>query len=128
VQEAITSARAAFESGMNNDLNTSAALAAVFDLVRDLNIAMDSGEFAEDDKQATVNFLELVDSVFGVLGQATGKDISPDLEAKVDELIKERHAARRDRDFKRADQIRDELAGLGVVLEDTPQGTRWKLK
>jgi cysteinyl-tRNA synthetase len=127
-QEAINSARAAFESGMNNDLNTSAALAAVFDLVRDLNIAMDSGEFAEDDKQATVNFLESVDSVLGVLGQAAAKDVTPELQARVDELIKERHAARRDRDFKRADQIRDELAGLGVVLEDTAQGTRWKLK
>src|SRR5215467_1727257 len=128
VQEAINSARAAFESGMNNDLNTSAALAAVFDLVRDLNIAMDSREFAEGDKQATVSFLESVDSVLGVLGQATAKDVTPELHARVDELIKERHAARRDRDFKRADQIRDELAGLGVVLEDTPQGTRWKLK
>jgi len=126
-QEAITSARSAFETGLNNDLNTSAALAAVFDLVRDINIAMDSGEFAEEDKQATLRFLESADSVLGVLGLMTS-EISPELQARVDELIKDRHAARRDRDFKRADQIRDELAAMGVVLEDTPQGTRWKLK
>jgi cysteinyl-tRNA synthetase len=128
VQKGITSARAAFEAAMDNDLNTSAALAAVFDLVRDINSAMDGGELAEEDRQATLKFLESVDSVLGVLGQQSGKDISRELQARVEQLIGERHAARRDRNFGRADQIRGELAALGVVLEDTPQGTRWKLK
>jgi cysteinyl-tRNA synthetase len=127
-QKAITSAGAAFEAGMDNDLNTSAALAAVFDLVRDINIAMDNGELGEEDKVATLKFLDSVDSVLGVLGRESGRNIPPELQARVDELIKQRHAARRDRNFARADQIRDELAALGVILEDTPQGTRWKLK
>jgi cysteinyl-tRNA synthetase len=127
-QNAITSASAAFEAGMDDDLNSSAALAALFDLVRDINIAMDAGELAEEDRLATLKFLDSVDSVLGVLGQANGSEIPPELQARVDALIKERHAARRDRDFGRADRIRDELAELGVVLEDTAQGTRWKLK
>src|SRR5262245_35339582 len=126
--DAITSARAAFEAGMDDDLNTSAALAAVFDLVRDINIAMDAGALSEEDRLATLRFLDSVDSVLGIPAREAGQEISPELQARVDELIKQRHAARRDRDFARADQIRDELAAEGVILEDTAQGTRWKLK
>jgi len=127
-QKAVSTAKAAFEAGMNDNLNTSAALAAVFDLVRDINIAMDSGELNETDRIATVEFLDTVDSVLGIPGREIGLEISAELQARVDELIKQRHAARRDRDFARADRIRDELAAQGVILEDTAQGTRWKVR
>ncbi len=68
VQEAILRAREGFEAGMNDDLNTSNALAAVFELVRDINIKIDASEFGEADRKATLEFLERIDSVLGVLG------------------------------------------------------------
>jgi len=124
VQEFVSKAREGFETGMNDDLNTSEALAAVFDLVRDVNIAIDSNEFGADDRDAVLAFLSRVDSVLGVLGEEAPDILEPEIEA----MIGERNAARRNRDFNRADQIRQELATRGIILEDTPQGTKWKRK
>ncbi|HEY3138865.1 MAG TPA: cysteine--tRNA ligase [Blastocatellia bacterium] len=124
VQEFVSKAREGFETGMNDDLNTSEALAAVFDLVRDVNIAIDSNEFGADDRDAVLAFLSRVDSVLGVLGEEAPDILEPEIEA----MIGERNAARRNRDFNRADQIRQELTTRGIILEDTPQGTKWKRK
>ena len=122
VGDAIARAREAFEAGMNDDLNTSNALAAVFDLVRDINIKIDSGEFGEADREATLEFLGRIDSVLGVLGDEQKEMLGPEIEA----MIEERNLARRNRDFAKADLIRNELAARGIILEDTPQGTKWK--
>lgn len=127
VREALAEARRNFESGMNDDLNTSTALAAVHDLRRDVNTAMDAGEFGMDDREAVLALLERVNSVLGVLPAET-ESFDPTLIAEIETKIQERNAARRDRDFKRADEIRNELAARGIILEDTPQGTKWKPK
>lgn len=122
--EILTRARQGFEAGMDNDLNTSEALAAVFELVRDLNTAMDAGQCLADDREAALEFLGRVDSVLAVIGPREAELPDPEIEA----MIEERYAARRSRNFARADQIRDDLASQGIILEDTSEGTRWKRK
>jgi cysteinyl-tRNA synthetase len=109
---------------MNDDLNTSNALASLFEFVRDTNIAMDEGDFGPEDRDAALDVLSKIDSVFGVLGQDSEELLEPEIQARIDA----RNAARRSRDFKLADQIRNELVERGIILEDTPQGTKWKKK
>ncbi len=136
--ERISKAHEEFDAGLSDDLNTARALAAVFDLVREANIAMDKGEFRQGDVTAVQNFLATFDWVFAVLedndaeklralgyGPATG-GLS---DAEIDKLVAERNAAKKKRDFAAADRIRKELADRGIILEDAKDGSvRWKRK
>ena len=136
--ERIAKAASDFDAGLSDDLNTAMALAAVFDLVRDANIAIDKGEFREGDAKAAQEFLATFDRVFAVLkdddeaklrelgygGEAAGVS-----DAEVEKLVAERQAARKRRDFAASDRIRKELADRGIILEDNRDGTvRWKRK
>jgi cysteinyl-tRNA synthetase len=116
----------AFASSLDDDLNTAEALAAVFEYVRDVNSAMDSGEFRDGNVAAAAEFLGRFDGVFQVIEPtAQAGQIS---DAQVEALIAERNAAKKSRNFTRSDQIRDELLAQGIVLEDTKTGIRWKRK
>jgi cysteinyl-tRNA synthetase len=116
----------AFIDSLNDDLNTAEALAAVFEFSRDMNSAMDSGEFRSGNTPAALAFLARFDSIFDVL-TPTGKagELS---DAEIDGRIAERAAAKKARNFVLADQIRDELLSQGIILEDTKSGVRWKRK
>jgi cysteinyl-tRNA synthetase len=116
----------AFAGSLNDDLNTAEALAAVFEYVRDANSAMDSGEFRSGNVPAALEFLTRFDSIFDVLKPTAQAGQLSD--AAVEALIKERDAAKKTKNFARADQIRLELLDQGIILEDTKSGVRWKRK
>ena len=114
---------------MQDDLNTAAALGAIFELVRALNSAIDAGELGDGDVPAVREAFDEFDRVLGVLSLRRAEDEQPPVPVdEIERLIEERHAARRRRDFAEADRIRDELAERGVLLEDSAGGTRWKRK
>ena len=125
----VTKAKAAFGAAIESDLNTAGALAAMFDLVRDANKAMDDRQFGRADATAVRRAFEAFDHVLGVIALRRAEDARPPVPIEeIERLIEERHAARRRRDFKAADGIRNSLAERGILLEDNPAGTRWKRK
>jgi cysteinyl-tRNA synthetase len=124
ISAAVKKAIDEFEAGMDDDLNTSVALAAVHDLTREVNTALARGDVREEDKRAVLDVIDRMDSVLNVFG-----DSAPQmLDDEIQKLIDARQEARHRRDFHRADEIRDELAGRGIILEDTKDGVRWKRK
>ncbi len=124
VQDMSRRARGAFEEAMDDDLDTPAALGALFDLVREANRALSSSSLTKEDASEIAGTIERLNTVFGVFGQTEAVM----LDADVEKLITERREARARRDFARSDAIRDELDAQGIVLEDTPAGTRWRRK
>jgi cysteinyl-tRNA synthetase len=119
--EVLASARAAFDAAMDDDLNVSAALAAVFDLVRELNRRIDARTLSTDDAAAAIDWLRATDTVLGVL-----PDPADHLDADLRALLEDRVAARAARDWASSDRLRDELAARGIAVEDTRDGQRWR--
>lgn len=113
-----------FEAGMDDDLNTSIALAAIHNLSREVNTALARKQVKEDNKRELLDLLARFDTVLNVLGDQR----SEMLDSEIQLMIDERQEARRRRDFGRADEIRSELANRGIILEDTKDGVRWKRK
>jgi cysteinyl-tRNA synthetase len=142
------------KASLDNDLNTAEMLAAVFDLVRDVNAAADAGEVQKGDVPSLLEALQKFDEIFAVLSdddsrkvkfavewaQAEGKvdKISAETaemakaaglsDEQVEGLVAEHSAARKAKDFRRSDAIRAELLENGIILENTKDGVRWKRK
>jgi cysteinyl-tRNA synthetase len=137
-EKRIAQAEGDFDAGLADDINTAIALAAVFDLVRDINTSMDRGDFLQQDAPRTLAAMEKFDAVLALiedddddklakLGFKSQTSRMPG--AEVDALIAERLAAKKSRNFKRADEIRQKLADSGILLEDAKDGSvRWKYK
>lgn len=111
-----------FEEAMDDDFNTANAIAAIFELAKTANVYL-----KEKNTQTTVltYFIETFDRLMGVLGLPFEQEQDL-LDEDVEQLIEERLTARREKNFQRADEIRDVLKQQGIILEDTAQGTRWK--
>ena len=116
-----------FTTAMDDDFNTAAALGILFEAVKTVNTYLKETQTLEESfLESAAEFFRKIDSVMGVLGldAATGEEDAAEIEG----LIAERNAARKNKDFKRSDTIRDDLAARGILLEDTPDGTKWKKK
>ena len=106
---------------MDDDLNTADALAAVYDLVRDINSLV----LSEDSSENIIEYaIEEFDELTGVLGLVYNRK-AEELDIDIEKLIEKRNTARKNKDFALADKIRDDLKAQGIVLEDTPQGVKW---
>jgi cysteinyl-tRNA synthetase len=129
LEAAVGRARDAFRDALSSDLNTAAGLAAVFDLVREGNSAIAARKMSAADARVVRDAIEDFDRVLGVVALRRAEDATPDVPVdEIERLIGERKTAKQRREFARADEIRRSLADRGVLLEDTPAGTRWKKK
>lgn len=111
-----------FINEMNDDFNTANAISVLYELVKEANLALENPQVT---KESLSSFLTLFDEFFGILGLdlTTQEEL---LDQEIDQLLSEREQARADKDFARADQIRELLKEQSIILEDTAQGTRWK--
>jgi cysteinyl-tRNA synthetase len=110
-----------FQEAMDDDLNTAGALAAIFTFIRDANTAIDAGRISPGDAAGLKAALLKVDPVLDILPRH-----DEGIDAEIESLIAARIAARKARNFAESDRIRDELLARGILLEDTPAGTRWR--
>jgi cysteinyl-tRNA synthetase len=113
-----------FEEAMDDDLNIAEGLSGIFNLMKEVNIALDKKVVSQKNKKEILNLFRSFAAVLGVLDDQPKKELSNE----VKDLIKEREKARKNRDFASADRIRMKLDELGVLLEDHPDGTTWKKK
>jgi len=119
----VQKAKKDFEEALDDDLNTSEALGVIFTLIKDMNRLMDEKKISSSDASKVLTVVNEFDSVLGLLKR---EELILDEEVKA--LIEKRVDARKERNFKLADQIRKELEEKGIILEDTPEGTKWKRK
>jgi cysteinyl-tRNA synthetase len=124
VAELLRGVQAGFGGAMDDDLNISVALGALFDFVREVNNLLDKGEVGSSEAEAAGRFMADLDKVLGVIGKVETET----LPERAEKLIAEREEARKAKDWATADALRVQLKDMGVVVEDTAQGVRWRLE
>jgi cysteinyl-tRNA synthetase len=122
IAKLIVHVQAGFGNAMDDDLNISIALAALFDFVREVNYLLDDNAVSKEEAAEVGGLLMRFDSVLGVVGKVEVEEALPQ---DIDALVQKREAARKAKNWKEADAIRAQLKELGIVVEDTAQGVRW---
>lgn len=120
----------AFKIAMDDDFNTAKALGHLFEAVREINIYLDKGEKEEAVLFEAIKKVKILGDILGILKLEPKSFLTQGISISVEEiegLIAEREAARKRRDFEKADTIRDRLSKAGIILEDTPYGTKWRM-
>jgi cysteinyl-tRNA synthetase len=112
-----------FGEAMDDDLNVSVALAALFDFVRDVNNLLDADALSRDEAKQVIALMAGFDRVLAVIGEISKEKTLP---KEAEELIRKREEARKAKDWKTADAIRQQLKAMGLIVEDTAQGVRWR--
>ncbi len=128
VETIMARAQARFREALNNDLNVPGAMGAVFEVLAETNPLIESGQFGADDRDRTLEFLRDTDRVLGLLTDTLAEAEAPPTseDATIEALVAQRSAARAARDWARADELRQALAEMGIILEDTAGGTVWR--
>lgn len=122
IKRLIQKTKKEFEEALDDDLNISQALSKIFDLVKEVNMLIEENQISESDAKNLTSLLQEFDNILGVLERGESID------EEVQNLISQREEARRDKNWELADKIRKDLESEGVILEDTPDGTKWKRK
>ncbi len=125
LKQLIDNVKRGFEEAMDDDLNISLALASLFDFVREANNLLSGNMLSKKEAEEVYNLMLRFDNVLGVVGQAKEKEKLPE---RAEELIRKREDERKAKHWKEADKIREELKAMGVIVEDTAQGAKWKIE
>jgi cysteinyl-tRNA synthetase len=123
VDEMIARVTEQFEESLDDDLNISPALGGIFDFVRDINRLIAEGNFSEIDGAKVLATIDNFNTVLGFMKREEAV-----LDSEIEDMIQKRIDARKNKDYTLSDKIRDDLLAKGIILEDTPQGTKWKRK
>jgi cysteinyl-tRNA synthetase len=123
ITRAVENVLARFEEAMDDDLNISGALGKVFDFVKQVNREMAKQKLSYEDGRNVLDTMDRFDTVLGVLERE-----AVSIDERIEQLIGERETARREKNWGRSDEIREELQSIGIILEDTADGTKWKRK
>ncbi len=122
IEKDINDYKTKFDNAMDDDLNTADAISVLFELVRFTNSALKTGTINKGEAELLYGVFKEMGNVLGILQN----EKSDDIDNEIKELIEKRQKARKEKDWKTADAIRDKLKEAGIVLEDTPQGVKWK--
>jgi cysteinyl-tRNA synthetase len=125
INQLVSNAEKCFGDAMDDDLNVSTALASLFDFVREVNNLLDSNNVSKEEASQIYSFLTNLNLVLGVVGEITKQE---DLPREAQELITKREEARKAKDWKTADTLRQQLKKMGIIIEDTKQGVTWKIE
>ncbi|MCJ7718677.1 cysteine--tRNA ligase [Candidatus Bathyarchaeota archaeon] len=125
INQLITRVQKEFGDAMDDDLNIGVAIAALFEFVREVNNLVDGNLLSNEEAQQVYELMSEFDTVLAVLGDLSKEENLPE---EAQELIQRREEARKARDWKTADQLRIQLKAIGVIIEDTPQGLRWRIQ